>query len=120
MSRYHCGGCDYEGPCYTSSDGGGPRCPKCGANHKLQPLLRWRAKQETIRRRRGMQLFIVSVITAALCLFVLYFAVAIWAVEEAKGDELPEARTSIVRDCAYLYNKDKHREWAACMGVGYE
>jgi len=34
----------------------------------------------------------MSVITAALCLFALYFAVAILGVEEAKGDELPEAQ----------------------------
>ena len=70
-----------------------------------------------------MQLFIVSVITAALLLFVLYFAIAIWAVEEAKGDELPEAapRSSIVRACYYLYDKPgMHEKWADCMGVGYE
>ncbi len=22
-------------------------------------------------------------------------------------------------DCGHLYNVDKHKEWAACMGVGY-
>ena len=69
-----------------------------------------------------MQLFIASVITAALLLFVLYFAIAIWAVEEAKGEEQPAVapRSSIAHACAYLYNNDKHEKWAACMGVGYE
>ncbi len=134
MSRYHCGNCDYEGPAYGTAHSGGlghmagmsaPWCPKCGMNHKLEPLLRWRTKQETLRRRRGMQLFIVSVITAALCLFALYFAVAILGVEEAKGDELPEAPRYMnlppAPDCWHLYNKEgKHEKWAACMGVGYE
>ncbi len=119
--------CDYEGPCYgapASTGVSAPWCPKCGMNHKLMPLLRWRTKQETIRRRRGMQLFIASVITAALCLTVLYFAVSMWAVETAKGDELPEAPRYMnlpsAPDCWHLYNKDKHREWASCMGVGYD
>lgn len=76
------------------------------------------------RRRRSMQLFVVSVITAALCLMALYIMVSIWVVEKAKGDEEPEApqqqSITLPQLCAPLYNRGLHRFWASCMNVGYD
>lgn len=125
MSRYHCEHCGYEGPAYgtpTSEGVSAPWCPTCGINNQLTPLHVWREKKNaTDRRRRGLQLFVVSVITATLLLTLLYLAISVWVIEEAKGDEpTPAPRTQLPSECAHLYNKGKHKEWAACMGVGYE
>jgi len=68
-----------------------------------------------------LQLFVASVITAALCLVALYIMVSIWTVEKAKEPEAPKQQSlSLPQLCAPLYNRNMHRAWASCMGVGYD
>jgi hypothetical protein len=73
------------------------------------------------RRRRSLQLFVVSVITATLLLVVLYLMVSIWAIEHAKEPEAPRQQgLSLPQLCAPLYARGRHKSWAECMGVGYD
>lgn len=84
--------------------------------------------------KRAWQLYIASVITAAVLITLLYFAIAITGFEKSKGASLPEApRQEIVsrpQRCAkYLveYTEDQwdpvtetypdNPEWMRCMGV---
>ena len=74
------------------------------------------------RRERQTTLGIASVIITALLITVLYFAIAITGFEKSKGAEVaPKApRPSRPQLCHDLYNVDRHKEWAECMGVGYK
>lgn len=84
------------------------------------------------RRERANTLALVSVITAALLLLVLYFAVAIAGFEESKGEHVTRLVTPTrPQTCAqYILEHDpstwdeetetypRNVEWEDCMGVG--
>lgn len=41
-------------------------------------------------------------------------------VERIETDRLPKYMGIPLRDCGHLYDINKHKAWAECMGVGYE
>lgn len=75
------------------------------------------------RRQRQDQLFkwsviIACVLTAFMCMSILI--VAYQRQMSPPPAPKPEAVSmSLPEKCSPLYNVDKHREWATCMGVAY-
>ena len=64
---------------------------------------------------------LAAVITLLGCTIVLCVLIVDTVYDHAHcTEESTEARLpSVVKDCAYLYDTGRSREWAECMGIPY-
>lgn len=68
------------------------------------------------KRKRQTQLFITTVVTAALFLFVFYIMVSVWMIQTAKGETLQPHNVEDWRpDIKHCFDPEESRELWDCI-----
>jgi len=63
---------------------------------------------------------VAGTIVLTFCIMIVVFTGAVfWRLSAPKPIQRLEVPATIPQQCAHLYNVDRHREWANCIGVGY-
>lgn len=63
-------------------------------------------------------------IRVSLCFFAIAVVLNTCNSEPREPEPVPDMQTTerlhLAEKCKHLYNVDRHREWADCVGVGYK